>query len=96
MKIMRFNRLRERISLIDRISICNKETLLYENFITIKDVPKEYNNWLVCGVGMTESEFYKNGTPINSAFGKAEDRILLPCIEVVVKQRKSIFGCHKF
>lgn len=95
MRKMKFSRLRERISLIDRISICNKETRSYKNYITIKDVPEEYNNWLVCGVGMIESEFYKNGTPIYAAEGTAENRVFLPCIEVVVEKRKGIFKCHK-
>lgn len=91
MKKLKFKRLREKLSLIDRISICDKERMSYKNFITIKDVPKEYDRLNVCGIGMIESEFYKNGTPIYSAEGTAENRVFLPCIEVVVEARRSIF-----
>lgn len=89
MKRMKFKSLREKLSLIDRISICDKETMSYKNFITIKDVPKEYDRLYVYGIGMIESEFYKNGTPIYSAEGTAENRVFLPCIEVIVyKERR--------
>lgn len=91
MKRIKFKRLRAKLSLIDRISICDKETMSYKNFITIKDVPKEYNRLYVYGIGMIESEFYKNGTPIYATTGTAENRVFLPCIEVVVEARKSIF-----
>lgn len=94
MKRMRFKRLRERLSIIDRLSICDKETMSYKNFITIKDVPKEYDRLYVYGIGMIESEFYKNGTPIYSVEGTAEDRVFLPCIEVVIVKRKGLFKCQ--
>lgn len=60
MSKMKFRELRERLSVADRISICHKETLQYNNFITIKDVPDSYNDLTVCGIGMIESEFYKS------------------------------------
>lgn len=41
---MKFRELRERLSVVDRNSICHKETLQYNNFITIKDVPDLHND----------------------------------------------------
>ena len=87
MKPLTFRRLRKHyLSTIDRLSICNRETLKYENFIHIADVPKKYDRYYVVGIGMIESEFYKNGTPIYSATGELKDIILLPCIEIVISR----------
>lgn len=81
---MKFRELRERLSVADRISICHKETLQYNNFITIKDVPDSYNDLTVYGIGMIESEFYKINDFEYSAEGSKENLVLLSCIEIVV------------
>lgn len=87
MKGMTFRSLRKYVSKIDRISICKIETSKYENFICIDDVPKKYDRYYVVGIGMIESEFYKNDTPIYAAAGPAEKRVFLPCIEVAIARK---------
>lgn len=52
-----FGMIRKFCSHIDRISICMKETLSYENFKFIKDVPESYDKYFLYGFGMIESEF---------------------------------------
>lgn len=81
---IKFGDLRKKLSTIDRISICYKETLQYENFMTIKDVPDTYNDLTVYGIGMIESEFYKINDFEYSTDDKSGNLVLLPCIEIVV------------
>ena len=52
-----FGTIRKFCSHIDRISICMKETLQYENFTFIKEVPQTYDKYFLYGFGMIESEF---------------------------------------
>lgn len=52
-----FGEIRKYCSRIDRVSICMKETLMYENFDSITYVPEEYNNKYLYGFGVIESEF---------------------------------------
>lgn len=85
MSKLKFRELRERLSTTDRISICHKETLKYENFLTAKDVPDFYDDLTVCGVGIIESEFYRTNDFSCAVEGKNEDLVLLPCLEIVVK-----------
>ncbi len=73
---MKFYELRNQISGISRLSICDKKTLGYKNFITINDVPKEYDDLFVCGIGITKSEFHKEN----------EDLELPHCIEIIVSK----------
>ena len=70
---IKFRELREKLSAIDRISICNKETMQYENFLTIKDVPTIYDDLTVYGIGVIESEFYK--FTILNILPKAKDEL---------------------
>ena len=83
---MKFKELRYQLSITDRISICCKETLQYQNFITIKDVPELYNDLTVYGIGIIESEFYKINDFEYSAEEKNENLVLLSCVEIVVSQ----------
>ena len=89
---MKFRELRERLSVADRISICHKETLQYNNFITIKDVPDSYNDLTVYGIGIIESEFYKINDFEYSAEGSKENLVLLSCIEIVVIPQDDLQG----
>lgn len=52
-----FGEIRKYCSRIDRVSICMQETLSYENYERIQDVPKEYDNKYLYGFGVIESEF---------------------------------------
>ena len=88
MEQLTFCRLRKYISRIDRLSICNARTSRYENFICIEDVPKKYDRYYVTGIGLIESEFYKNDTPLYAATGELKDRVLLPCLEIRLSRNK--------
>lgn len=75
------------LSQIDRLSICMLETLQYENFIWLKDVPDTYNQYYVYGIGMIESEFYKTDKKlIYTANGKREDLELAGCMEIMLSE----------
>lgn len=52
-----FGIIRKFCSHIDRISICMKETLQYENFRFITHVPQTYDKYFLYGFGMIKSEF---------------------------------------
>lgn len=84
MEEIKFRILRKYISQIDRLSICRKETLKYENYISIKDVPDTYDDLFVCGIGMIESEFYEVHEHIYAATGNRNNLVILPCIEVML------------
>lgn len=83
-KDITFGELRCYLSHIDRLSICMKETLRYENFIWLRDVPESYDRYYVYGIGMIDSEFYKTGKGKYAASGERKDLVLLKCIEVML------------
>lgn len=91
-KDITFRELRCYLSQIDRLSICMLETLKYENFLCLDDVPDTYNQYYVYGIGMIESEFYKTDSKYEYAVsGKREDLVLANCIEVMLsKEPKSV------
>ena len=68
---------------INPISICDKETLNYENFLLVKDVPEEYDDLTVCGVGMINSEFYNIAEGVYSTDKRGGELEFIPCIEIV-------------
>ena len=80
---MKFKDLRGVLSRINPISICDKETLNYENFLLVKDVPEEYDNLTVCGVGIIYSEFYKIAEGVYSTDKREGELEFIPCIEIV-------------
>ena len=91
-KTMKFGELRKYISRIDRLSICNKKTLSYENYMFISDVPDSYDDMFLYGIGRKDSEFradqapevaVKLGVDLSSEEGKAE-MIYAPCIEIML------------
>lgn len=72
---IRFGTIREYCSCIDRVSICMHETLQYENYPFIRDVPASYDELYLYGFGIIESEF------------PDEDRIRLKrCIEIMLSK----------
>lgn len=83
-KTLTFANLRNYISKIDRISICDYHSMSYENYSFIARVPNKYDDWIVKGIGMIESEFYKIDNKV-LANGKKADRYFLPCIEIVLE-----------
>lgn len=54
---IRFGMIRKYCSRIDRVSVCMQETLRYENYLSIKDVPADYDNLYLYGFGIIDSEF---------------------------------------
>lgn len=68
-----FGEIRKLCSRINRISVCNADTLSYENFESIRDVPHTYDAWYVWGIGGIESEFKSEG-----------HMDILPCLEFMV------------
>lgn len=81
-----FKELRKYLSRIDRLSICNKETLQYKNYIYLEEVPTDYDDMYVYGVGMINSEFFQVGESQYKAEGNIEDIVLLPCIEIMLSE----------
>ena len=79
-----FKELRKYLSVIDRLSICNKETMQYKNYMFLEEVPTDYDEMYVYGVGMINSEFFKAGEYQYKADGDRENLVLLPCIEVML------------
>lgn len=77
---MKFKELRTILSRTDRLSVCDKNTLSYENFDTISNVPASYDEMLVYGIGLITSEFPKDN--------KSKDITLLPCIGILVSTEK--------
>ena len=55
---IKFEIMRKYLCHINRLSICIIETTEYRNFISLKDVPDDYNDMYVYGIGIIESEFY--------------------------------------
>ena len=83
---IKFKELKPFISHLERLSICMLETMQYENFIRIGDVPDKYNEYYVYGIGMIDSEFYQISKYEYSAKYKDGPLALLPCIEIVLSK----------
>lgn len=79
-----FRNLRNYLSFMDRLSICMLETLNYENYMCIEDVPHTYDDYYVYGIGMIDSEFYKINKYEYAASGDRKDLTLATCIEVML------------
>lgn len=54
---IKFKDIRQYISKIDRVSICMQDTLIYNNYRYIREVPHSYDECYLYGIGMIESEF---------------------------------------
>ena len=89
MNNLTFKELRKYISKINRISICKKEDLSYDNYRFMKDVPVSYDDYYVYGIGMIESEFpsawiYNPGEFRNKEPGK--ETVMASCLEIMVSE----------
>ena len=85
---MKFKDIRPYISNIDRVSICDKDTLRYENYQFIADVPDKYDDMYLYGIGRIQSEFpakeavdaaIKQGVDPNS-----DEIVYAECIEIML------------
>ena len=87
---LKFKDLRRYLSVMDRLSICEKETGHYHNFNYISEVPDTWDERFVYGIGRIESEFFPEEHELGSrelqgrALGNGE--YLLNCIEVMVSK----------
>lgn len=91
-KDITFQELRDYLSRIDLLSICMQETLEYENFTCLEEVPDTYDKYYVYGVGMIDSEFYRSEKDFTIyASGKPEDLVFLKCIEVMLSREPKSF-----
>ena len=90
---MKFKEFRNYISKIDRVSICNKDTLRYENYQFISEVPATYDELYLYGIGRIQSEFPRKSVmevPIND--GDDEDEtIFAECIEIMLSDEPRKF-----
>lgn len=82
-----FKELRKYLSLIDRLSICRKETGKYQNYLFLEDVPESYDDLYVYGIGMIQSEFYKAAPHIYKTDGTGDELVLDYCIEVMLSDK---------
>ncbi len=64
-----------------RTSICDEESMSYENYEHFKEAAKEHSEESVVGIGIIESEFNVDG------FVK-----YLPCLEVLTRNEEHYFG----
>ena len=92
---MKFKEIRKYISNIDRVSICDKDSLTYKNFQYISDVPESYDEMYLYGIGRIESEF-----PANKAIDAAvkqgvdptsDEVIYVQCIEIMLSKEPREF-----
>ena len=60
MRVPTLGEMRPFLSRVARYSICMQETLDYENYRFLTDVPEEYDPLYIYGIGMTETEFYEH------------------------------------
>ncbi len=54
-----FGEIRKYCCVFDRVSICMLETMAYENFEFIREVPRSYDRYFLYGFGTRESKFEK-------------------------------------
>ena len=84
---IKFKELKPFITRLERLSICMYETMEYENFIRLRDVPDTYDEYFVYGIGMIESNFYKISKYEFSSNRNDGPLVLLPCIEIVLSEK---------
>lgn len=84
---IQFKEFKKYVSIIDRVSICMKETLQYDNYRYMRDVPEKYDDYYLSGVGLIESEFKIDESTLESEL-KGKDigngYYFAKCIEIVL------------
>ena len=87
---LKFKELRKYLSVIDRLSICERETGEYHNYANIREVPDTWNQCYVYGIGRVESEFRLNVgeefLPEVKGRELGNGVYMLGCIEIVVSK----------
>ena len=75
-----FGEIRKFVSRIDRISICMKETSQYYNYRLIKQVPHDFDDLYVYGIGIIDSEFEEDEEEL-------ERMIFEKCLEIMLSTK---------
>ena len=92
---MKFTEIRKYISNIDRVSICDKDTLSYENYQFISEVPESYDEMYLYGIGRIESEFPANkaiDAAVKQGVDPTSDEIIYAqCIEIMLSKEPRDF-----
>ncbi|MDY3773567.1 MAG: hypothetical protein SO023_00460 [Eubacterium sp.] len=87
---LKFKELKKYISSIDRLSICIRDNLRYENYRYVREVPNKYDELFVYGIGIIESEF-KIKDPGDMVDIKLQDRhasfYFTKCIEIILSEK---------
>ncbi len=77
-----------------------KETLEYENYLFLSDVPEKYDGLYVFGIGLIETEFYEGENPYDgweegvSMSEETPERPVLqfrPAIELMLSRQPRTF-----
>lgn len=74
-----FGEIRKFVSQIDRVSICMDETLRYYNYRFIKQVPHDFDELYLYGMGVIESEFEGDDGE--------EGMLLEQCLEIMLSEK---------
>lgn len=88
---LKFKELKKYISKLDRLSICRKETMQYENYRYLRMVPDKYDEFYVYGIGMIDSEFPVEGEPNvfeveGNENGNGNGEFMGRCIEIMLSE----------
>lgn len=83
MESIQFGLIRQYCSRINRISICIKENLEYQNFRFIEQVPHSFDPLYLYGIGPIYSEFYGEDGLAGSSAGELN---FLPCMEFMLSE----------
>ena len=86
---LKFKELKKYISRIDRLSVCMRETMQYENYRYLRMVPDRYDELYVYGIGIIDSEFQVKGEPNvveaeENEIGNGE--FMGTCIEIMLSE----------
>lgn len=95
---MKFKELKAVLGRFDLLSICDYKTLNYTNYKSKNDVPAEFDDKIVKGVGIIESEFYGENKIDCSPNPDEGNLLILPCIEIVLLSQdelQDISDCNK-
>lgn len=93
---IRFGEFKYLVSGLDRLSICMKDSGMYENYRFISEVPEgKYDDYYVYGVGIIKSEF-EIGPDGPDTIEKRnminEKKCFMECMEIVLDKKPKKVG----
>ena len=90
MQYKKFSEVKSTLSPYERVTMVDRYTGDYENYLSVEDVPSEYDEQIVTGIGTTKSEFYKRDDGSYSLSGDISELVLLDCLELVVARSQEM------